>query len=78
MLYRNLEFNINTEDLKPNCFRYILPKEPINRVHGDRATFVLTGCITSVTWDSVPRLLQSEEQSNQNYFDSDSLVEECS
>lgn len=55
MLYRNLEFNINIKDLKPKCLRYILPKEPINRVNVNRASFILTGCMTSVTWDSVPR-----------------------
>lgn len=53
ILCRNLEFNISIKDLKPNCFLYKLPKEPNNRVNVDRASFILTRCITSVTWDSV-------------------------
>lgn len=53
ILCRNLEFNISIKDVKPNCFLYKLPKEPNNRVNVHRASFILTGCITFVTWDSV-------------------------
>lgn len=53
ILCRNLEFNISIKDLRPNCFLYKLPKEPINRANVDRPSFILTGCLTSVPWDSV-------------------------